>query len=69
MIGTLASSALKGGGNGKSDLELGVGRRTSLSPHPTPGDLQLVRELVLGQEDGQEEQERAQAQQDRSGAG
>jgi len=69
MRGTLASSALKGGGNEKSDLELGLVHRTSLSPHPTPGDRQLVRELVLGQEDGEEERRRAQAQQDRAGVG
>ena len=66
----LASSALKGGGNRKSVLELGVERRISLPPHPTPGDRQLVRELVLGQEeDGEEERRRAQAQQDRAGVG
>ena len=69
MSAMLASSALKGGGNEKSDLVLGIERRTSLPPHRTPGDRQLVRELVLGQEDGEEERRRAQAQQDRAGVG
>jgi len=69
MSAMLASSALKGGGNRKSDLELGIERRISLPPHPTPGDRQLVRELVLGQEDGEEERRQAQAQQDRAGVG